>query len=80
MQTRGVRCLTYVLFGLSMALSSEGSQPAPSQASSKAPQFAVLVFTKTRRYFIAGVSTARYVARELKSELCSPDSSRPFTT
>jgi hypothetical protein len=30
-----------------MALSSEGSQPAPSQASSKAPKFAVLVFTKT---------------------------------
>jgi type 1 glutamine amidotransferase len=30
-----------------MALSSEGSQPVPSRESGSAPQFAVLVFTKT---------------------------------
>jgi type 1 glutamine amidotransferase len=47
MQPRGVLSLAYVFFGLLLALSSAGSQPAPAPASDSAPEFAVLLFTKT---------------------------------
>ena len=47
MQPRGVLSLASVCFGLVLALSSAGSQPAPAPAADSAPEFAVLVFTKT---------------------------------